>query len=260
MFVLAIVAVLAVCGYGVHVRGWDLQLPAVAAQQRPEGVPPVSSEEGDRPLGVVAVPLTSSAAYRFLYKQLDESTPVTYDPCRPVHYTINPAGQPDGGARVIAAAFAELARATGLKFVDDGPTAEVFSSDREAYQPARYGKRWAPVLISWQTPGDNPDFAADVAGQAGSMPVSWNNHPRVYATGTVQLDADKFVQLLSTPAGARIARAITLHELGHLVGLGHVDDPKQIMFPSANPGVVEYASGDLAGLARLGQGPCAPWL
>jgi hypothetical protein len=52
---------------------------------------------------------------------------------------------------------------------------------------------------------------------------------------------------------------VVLHELGHLVGLAHVNDPQQLMYSrgSTSNGL---GPGDLAGLARLGEGACAPWL
>ena len=48
------------------------------------------------------------------------------------------------------------------------------------------------------------------------------------------------------------------HEFGHLVGLDHVDDPTQLMYPSTSPAVSTFGGGDLAGLAALGSGACAP--
>ncbi|MCR6491586.1 hypothetical protein [Cellulomonas sp. P24] len=47
--------------------------------------------------------------------------------------------------------------------------------------------------------------------------------------------------------------------MGHLVGLGHVDDPHQLMSPTLGAPVT-FQDGDLAGLAQLGRGACAPWI
>ena len=55
-------------------------------------------------------------------------------------------------------------------------------------------------------------------------------------------------------------RSIVLHELGHLMGLGHVDDEQQLMFPEARREVPDFAAGDLTGLAVLGAGACVPEL
>src|SRR5262249_6108651 len=72
-------------------------------------------------------------------------------------------------------------------------------------------------------------------------------------------DGPDFVSILALPNGHAIARTAVLHELGHLVGLAHVADPTQVMYPGGSAGVTgEYASGDLAGLARLGQAACVP--
>ena len=97
----------------------------------------------------------------------------------------------------------------------------------------------------------------DVAGLAGSTPVSVSGGPSVFVTGAVDLDAAAFARILSGPDGIPVARAIVLHELGHLVGLDHVSDPGQLMYPEAS-GVADFAAGDLTGLARLGAGACVP--
>ena len=46
-----------------------------------------------------------------------------------------------------------------------------------------------------------------------------------------------------------------LHELGHVMGLEHVDDPVQLMYPEidAPDGL---AAGDLFGLRELGRAQC----
>lgn len=47
---------------------------------------------------------------------------MAFDPCRPIHYVIRPDGKPPGGRGAIQAGIAEVSRATGLVFVDDGIT------------------------------------------------------------------------------------------------------------------------------------------
>lgn len=52
------------------------------------------------------------------------------------------------------------------------------------------------------------------------------------------------------------ARAVLLHELGHLVGLGHVSDPYQVMYDTNAWPLSAYRAGDLRGLEQLGLGRC----
>ena len=77
-------------------------------------------------------------------------------------------------------------------------------------------------------------------------------------TGSVTLDAPGIAELLATPNGANSAYGVITHELGHVVGLDHVDDPSQLMNPRASAAVSTLQQGDLAGLAELGTGACAP--
>jgi Matrixin len=187
-------------------------------------------------------------------------TPIAYDPCRPVHYVIRPDQQPSGGEEMVHAAVARLSEATGLQFVHDGPSDEALGEDREPYQPERYGDRWAPVLVGWQSETENPALAGDVVGRAGSAALSSAGSPRVYVTGSVVLDAGQFEEILGWRSGQEVAQAVVLHEFAHVVGLAHVDDPSQLMNPETVPGITDFAAGDLAGLARLGRGVCAPHL
>jgi len=198
--------------------------------------------------------------YAFIERQAGGVTPVAYDPCRPVHYVTHPDGEPVGGEEVVAAAIARVSQATGLQFVDDGGTDEASTRNREIFQPVRYGDRWAPVLIAWESDVANPDLAGEIVGEGGSTAVSLGDGPKVFVTGTVSLDAGQFPQILRRRHGRAIAQAIVMHELGHLVGLDHVDDAHQLMYPTSSGDVLDYAAGDLTGLAALGTGRCVPAL
>jgi hypothetical protein len=211
-------------------------------------------------LGFPLWPPREGGPHGYLTLQADGVTPVTYDPCRPVHYVIRPDGAPAGGDEVVRSAIDRISEVTGLKFVDDGTTDEASTLERPIFQPDRYGDRWAPVLIAWETEAQNPELAGVTVGQAGSTAVSLADGPRVFVTGTVSLDAEQLPGILDGRDGAAAARAIVLHELGHLVGLAHVDDPEQLMYPEADRFDRDFAAGDLTGLAALGRGPCVPEL
>ena len=229
-----------------------------ALTSRPANWPKPGHEESERPLGVPAPLVAASDAYRFVAHQADGTTPVAYDPCRPIHYVIRQQGQPAGGEQIVTAAVLRVSQATGLRFVYDGATSEAPLRQRPSFQPKRYGDRWAPVLITWVTPNENPDFAADVTGLGGSAAMSRDGRPSAYVTGAVELDAAQMTSILRRANGNEVVRAIVLHELGHLVGLDHVNAASQLMYPQSQPGVTDFGAGDLTGLAALGRGACLP--
>ena len=59
------------------------------------------------------------------------------------------------------------------------------------------------MLFVWETADEQPDFGVDVAGLAGSAQFSWGDHPAVYVTGAVQLDATKLGKDLASRQGNR---------------------------------------------------------
>lgn len=221
--------------------------------------PPPGREEAAVPLGAPPLGAPTTGPYSFLQTQADGVAPVTYDPCRPLHYVVRTEGAPAGGDALIATGLARISEATGLQFVADGTTTEAPTQHRPAYQPERYGRRWAPVLMAWSTPAETPELAGDVAGSAGSSSVTLRGTAH-YVSGIVVLDGPAIAQLLGSPNGTALAQGVVTHELAHLAGLGHVNDPTQLMNPTAAVNVTSLADGDRAGLARLGTGPCVPGL
>ena len=185
-------------------------------------------------------------------------SPVAWDPCRQIHYVTS--GVPPLGAELIVAkAVQELSKATGLQFVDDGATSEQPGSEREPYLPQRYGKIWAPVLVAWTTPDTVPALAGDVSGWSGPVGTTTETGLQVYVSGNVFLDRPQLSKS-RTAEGKAPVRGLVLHEFGHLLGLAHVADLTQIMNPVVEPGIDHLKAGDREGLARLGEGSCAPGL
>lgn len=225
------------------------------------GLPPPSAEEQAAPIGHPPALPAAAGPYRFVRLQPSGSAPVAYDPCRPVHVVVNAATAPRESGQLLHAALERLNETTGLRFVEDGPTTEGPSANRAPYQPERYPGSWAPVLVAWSDPAGDNRLDGNTAGYGGSISITTPSaNDSVYVTGEVVLDGPQLDDLLGEPGGAAAARSVILHELGHLVGLDHVDDRSQIMNPIGSPTVTDYADGDRAGLALLGQGHCFPTL
>jgi hypothetical protein len=224
-------------GDGIHPA-----LPADAASS------PLARPE-PAPLGV--------GGYHLLELQDDGSgRPVRWDPCRPIHYVVRTVGAPTGGQQAIERSIAQLEQVTGLRFSYDGPTGETPRRDRPAVDAARYGQRWAPVLVAWTDPDEYPAMGG-FAGLGGpdAVPGRRVGHRR-YVSGVVLLNRQHLSEVVTWADGQARLNAIVLHEFGHLAGLDHVTDPSQLMFkqPTVHPG--GFGDGDRRGLARLAGGPC----
>lgn len=195
--------------------------------------------------------VAGGGSFAYMATQQTSDRPVAYDPCDPVEYVVNDALAPEGTDGLLVSAVEEISAATGLAFRAGGTTDE---EPRE--RPQALGPRRRPVLVAWTTPDVVPDLSGSVAGVAGSAARhdEYTGESR-YVTGMVALDAPQLAEIVARPQGAEQVRAIVVHELGHLVGLDHVDDPGELMYPE-NTGRTDLGPGDRQGLASLGAGRC----
>lgn len=183
----------------------------------------------------------------------DQGVPTRWNPCQPIHYVVNDSLAPGGSLADVHEAVRRISAATGIAFVFEGTTDEEATIYREIFQPDRYGKRWAPVLIAWADPG-----TSDIPFQRGDRVAAGVAVPRVpptriedvYVSGWVAINADD-----PNPPGFDLPGEqgpVILHELGHLMGLGHVKTVGELMNPSGG-GVTDLGPGDREGLRELGK-------
>lgn len=206
------------------------------------------------PLGAPPPP-PGTGSYAFEQVIVETGEPVTYDPCRPIEYVVNRTTEPPGAQELLDQALAEVTAATGLQFSFRGDTTEAPVKNREVYNPELYGPSWAPVLIAWSDESTNPDLAGDILGLGGSSALSTST-AAAYVSGVVELDGPDLKEMLTQANGEARVRSTIMHELAHLVGLGHVEDTNELMNPILIEEVTLFGSGDLTGLSALGSGQC----
>jgi hypothetical protein len=178
--------------------------------------------------------------------------PVRWNPCDPIHYVVNASLAPPGSLHDVHEAIRRISDATGIAFAYDGLSDEEPSAFRKPFLPDRYGSRWAPVLIGWVDPdaSDIPfEDAHGMASAVASPQYPYGTPSELYVSGWVAMNLED-----PNPPGFGAPGEqgpVLLHELGHVMGLGHVSTFGEIMQP-AGGGVTDLGPGDREGLERLG--------
>lgn len=225
---------------------------AMSFLERGSGPSPVSYDDGHLDATTIQ---GSAGSYSFLSTQPGTKEPVTYPACRTVQVRINPAGEVTGGSSLVLEAMARVSELSGLELEYAGPSTDRPREWSDAMDGAGM-EGYPPALVSWSDEDETADLAGDVVGLGGSVSLRGAAFTRArYMTGSVTLDGPDLARVLDGPDGEARVRAVILHELGHLVGLGHVADPAQLM-SETNHGLHDFGPGDREGLARLGAGSC----
>lgn len=199
--------------------------------------------------GVVALGATGfgrevpDPTYAFLNEQpYAAGEPVTWRPCEPIRYEVNPLharGSDDEAVARVRDAVAEVAAVSGFRFTYVGTT------DRRPANAAEERESDPPVLIAWASADEVPELEGDVAGIGGSA-ARQRGRRLWYVTGRVVFD-------VAAVEDDGDERATLLHELGHVLGLDHVDSRRELMY-AQSVGREDFGPGDRKGLARLGKG------
>jgi len=194
-----------------------------------------------------------------------------WNPCRAHTYKVNVAAVPAASRNAVLAetfyAMRVLAARTGVPFTYRGQTAEI-------PQINSYARQSAELIIAYTIPGrvghkTNYNLAGAIAGMGGYS-GGWrsvsNGVTTTYSAGISKgmlvLDTPDLMRLSPGFGAGRHRGNVLLHELGHVVGLAHVNNARELMYPAVAAYTPNgFAAGDIAGLRRVGRpaGCIAGW-
>lgn len=192
--------------------------------------------------GLDGAPGSGGPGYTFARVQPDGATPVTW-PCEgTIAVEVNPDGAPRGYEQAVDAAIERVNAASGFTVEVVGET-----SDRDFLERGR-----GPVLLGFADAAEVDLLDGDAAGFGGATSAQDLGGGRLTAVGgVVALDTD-----VVTEDTLEYAEVILLHELAHVLGLGHTDVSGELM-RAAGSGQRDFGPGDLAGLAHLRAAACS---
>lgn len=198
-------------------------------------------------------PAGKAASYS-LHENTDGSV-TRWNPCAgPISVRVNAAKAPAGGLEDARAALAQVSAATGLALTYAGATDFVPTRANERSRPADIVIAWVP---RGSAPGQSDYFSGSAIGVGAWSSTGTSTDGRTWSyrisSGAVVIDPD--VRLARGFGVGGTTGALLLHEIAHVMGLGHVTDPTQVMHPSLLPTTRgSFGAGDLAGLAAVGAG------
>jgi len=167
-----------------------------------------------------------------------------WDPCRPqIEYAVNTLRATQREVDEMTHAIREIEKATGFDFVPYKPDPTTTEGLDDRRPPSG-----ADFLIAFADPAAVPQLAGGVLGFGGGF---WFSTTGRINTGFVIVDVPQL-------GNVNNLRTTLIHEFGHAMGLDHVGDAGQIMFPSLTS-ITSLRNGDKQGLWRVGAAQaCTP--
>ncbi|HEX8004103.1 MAG TPA: hypothetical protein VF519_15550 [Mycobacteriales bacterium] len=196
-------------------------------------------------LEVTDTGLGDPRAYRYLF--LARGVPARWNPCAVVTFRVNAAAARGTSLADLREALRRVTWETGVRFRELGST---------RYVPGGRGFRYeADLVVAWTHATDSALLGGSRAATGGfEQPVAGRGgRPRI-RHGFVVVDVARLAGVGSGFGAGRTEGELLLHELGHVMGLDHVDADHQMMRPELEPvGSALYGAGDLTGLRRIGR-------
>lgn len=192
------------------------------------GSPPATQPAGDQAFAFMAV---------------RDGVPVVWPACTPVRFAVSDSFVAAGLEPALWAAVAEIEAVSPYRFEQTGTLpVDASSSWRTSWE--HHG---VPVLLSVVARDHSDMLGPRSAANGGGYGRRVDGHYQM-VSGSVVVAAESVGRYVGVD-GPTSMRVLLLHELLHVIGLDHVDDPTSVMNGHLRDGADRLGPGDIAGLA-----------
>lgn len=262
-----VVAGIFLAGVALAPVAWE-RLPVFGLVYTPDAdpTPPESPADPDQnvddegpPVGTVIRPIApypTSTDDSFDYFDNFGDNPPIVSTCSPFQFVIRRDSGPAEGGALVFEGLQRLSNATGIAFEFRGFTDEIYKfNESRTFWPWEDEPRelWIGWAFSSEVPdlGPKSDSEPYAVGVGGPVTINRGDGEEIVGGGVV-LRADEALAVSFGP-GSNFGNVL-LHELGHAMGLDHVDVLGQLMYPSfSDVSPADFAAGDLAGLQGINE-------
>ncbi len=198
-------------------------------------------------VALTAAPAAAGASYSVT---TEGDQVLRWNPCAAIDVRVNMSSAPSGARADLRGALTRLRRASGLPLRLVGTTSVVPNRRNEG--------RYAGITVAWAGNEQSDRLDGTAAGEGGYSARAFRRDGsggwawRI-TSGYVVIDTASNARLRAGFGAGGTRGALLLHELGHVVGLNHVDDRGQLMYPVIATKAPRWGSGDLTGLASVGR-------
>lgn len=212
---------------------------------------PVVRWTESEPVGAdTTVGATTSLSSYYRFSSYVGGKAVRWNPCATIHWRFRTTYAPSGGYYYVRDAINRISLATGIRFRYDGPTTATPTSKWLPTSTTNI----RPLLIGW-TDGSHSDLLHGLpSGVLGVTRTAYFgatvDGAQVAATKAAVVALDRTDRLpMSGPVSWS---AVLQHELSHAMGLDHVTNSRELMYPVLSRRIYALQYGDLLGLRRAG--------
>lgn len=227
----------------------DASAPQAAKARTAKAAAKAAKTTAKTPAAAKATAATASDFTSIFAGQAPALTEAGWATCSaPITWSVDTRGlSADEAAAQIANiewAFGQWAQASGLSFQYAGTTTLAYNDSAFSLKPAD-GSTAASrhVYLAFVSDSDSDRMGGGVVG-LGSPSTVWPTTKEI-VNGTAVFRTDHIKK-----AGTREAKALYLHELGHVLGLGHADDAANIMHGIVDDDT-ELGAGDTNGVRTM---------